>query len=148
MSVGRNGPPSQLPPGSGQAALPVLAVLFVDPDVAAVERLASRLRARCPVAVVGSAQAAQAAIAQRVPDLIVTELDLPDANGLELIKRLRGTPATRHVLFMVVTRRTAVRDKIAAFQVGADDYLVKPVDGESFETHMLLVSKFRTVIPN
>ncbi|HEY7780286.1 MAG TPA: response regulator [Ktedonobacterales bacterium] len=148
MSTGRNVPPGQLPPGAGQAALPVLAVLFVDPDMAAAERLASGLRGRCPVAVVGSGQAAQAAIAQRIPDLIVTELDLPDANGLELIKRLRSTPATRHVLFIVVTRRTAVRDKIAAFQVGADDYLVKPVDPDQFETHMLLVSKFRKVIPN
>jgi DNA-binding response OmpR family regulator len=82
----------------------------------------------------------------RMPDLIVTELDLPDADGVQLIRSVHDSPVTRRVLIVVVTRRTGFRDKIAAFQAGADDYLVKPVDPDLLATHVLLVSRFRRVL--
>ncbi len=130
----------------GQYAQPPMAVLFIDPDTASAERLARPLRGRYATAIVPSAQAAQAAMSVRMPDLVVTEIDLPDANGLSILARLRTTPETQHVLLMVVTSRSSVNDKIAAFQAGGDDYLVKPVDPEKFETHLLLISRFRKVI--
>ena len=125
-------------------ALPPLAVLFVDPDRASAERLAGVL-AGSTVAVVPNVQAAWAAMQTRLPDVIVTELDVT-GGGIEFLGSIRNTPATRHILLMVVTNRTLVGDKIAAFQAGADDYLVKPVDPHEFETHLLLVSRFRRVI--
>ncbi|HZC76212.1 MAG TPA: response regulator [Ktedonobacterales bacterium] len=125
-----------------------LAVLFVDPDIAAAERLASPLRARWAIAIVPSAQAALAAMQLRLPSVVVTELDLPDQSGVELLAHIHNTPVTHNVLLMVVTGRASVRDKIAAFQAGADDYLVKPVDPQQFEMHLYLVSRFRSVIPN
>jgi DNA-binding response OmpR family regulator len=131
---------------AGHGAPPAMAVLFVDPDVASAERLAAPLRGRYTVAVVPTALAARTAMQHRLPDLVVTELDLPDARGIDLVATLRQGPATRHVLLMAVTRRTSVLDKIAAFQAGCDDVLVKPVGPEQFETHLLLVSRFRQVI--
>lgn len=130
----------------GPGVKPGLAILFVDPDVAHAERLAQPLRAYSAVAVVGTAQAALMAIAQRTPDVIVSELELPDGSGLELFRQVHANAATRNVLLMVVTRRTGVNDKIAAFQAGADAYLVKPVAADQFETQVLLVSKFRKII--
>jgi DNA-binding response OmpR family regulator len=129
-----------------QRTQPGLTVLFVDPDFAQAERLAHPLRSYATIAIVSSAQAALAAIAERTPDMVVTELELPDVSGLDLLRRIHSSAATRNVLLMVVTRRTAVGDKIAAFQAGADDYLVKPVAPDRFETHVLLVSRFRKVI--
>ena len=125
-----------------------LAVLFVDPNIEAAERLASPLRARWAIAIVPSAQAALAAMQLRLPSVVVTELDLPDQSGVELLAHIHNTSMTHNVLLMVVTGRASVRDKIAAFQAGADDYLVKPVDPQQFETHIYLVSRFRSVIPN
>jgi DNA-binding response OmpR family regulator len=81
------------------------------------------------------------------PHLIVTEIDLPDANGLDLIARWSLDPATRHTLFIILTRRKSLGDKIAGFQVGADDYLVKPVDIQQFVLHVQSVSRFRQVLP-
>jgi DNA-binding response OmpR family regulator len=52
----------------------------------------------------------------------------------------------RHVLLMVVTNRSGVRDKINAFQAGADDYLVKPLDPTVFALRVQLLSRFRKVI--
>lgn len=128
------------------ALRPALAVLFVDPDVGSADRLARSLPNLSAVAVVPTAQAAVAAIGMRVPDLIVTELDLPDANGIQLIRSLHEAPLTRRTLILVVTHRTSFRDKIAAFQAGADDYLVKPVDPDQLATHVRLVSRFRQVL--
>lgn len=125
-----------------------LAVLFVDPDVDNAERLAQALPNLSAVAVVPTAQEAVAAITMRVPDLIVTELDLPDANGMRLIQSVHNAPLTRRVLILVVTHRTNFRDKIDAFQAGADDYLVKPVDAEQLATHVRLVSRFRQIFPS
>ena len=130
-----------------QAARNALSVLFVDPDIGFAERLAAVLRGRCPVAVVPTARAALAAMKVRMPSLIVTELDLPDRSGIELLALLRESPATRGILLMVVTARHAVTDKVAAFQAGADDYLVKPVDPYRFETQVQLLSKFRQIFP-
>ena len=138
-------PQPALPPA--RTPQPDIAVLFVDPDLESAQLLARTLRGRYATATVPSIRQARSAMSIRTPDLIVTELDLPDGSGLQLLAGLRNNPATRHILLMVVTHRRAVQDKIAAFQAGCDDYLVKPVDADQFETHVLLVSRFRKIIP-
>ena len=124
-----------------------LKILMVDPDSASAERLAAALQPRHLVAVVGSGRAAMADIMVSVPQMIVTELDLPDEGGLELVARWHTEPLTRHTLLMIVTRRRSVRDKIAGLQAGADDYLIKPVDPHVFAMHVQSVSRFRQVLP-
>ncbi|HEV7129665.1 MAG TPA: response regulator, partial [Ktedonobacterales bacterium] len=81
-----------------------------------------------------------------LPNVVVTELDLPDASGLELIRTIYSTPATHNVYLLVVTARTGIRDKIAAFQAGADDFLVKPIEPSQFDVHLQLVARFRRVL--
>jgi DNA-binding response OmpR family regulator len=123
-----------------------MAVLFVDPDTTNARYLAAPLREHCAIAIVGSAAEAMAAMHARMPAMIVTELDLPDGYGSQWIAKLHASPATHEVLLMVVTRRASIQDKIAAFQAGADDYLVKPVEVETFLTHFRLLSRFRQVL--
>lgn len=132
---------------TAQPVRPALSVLFVDPDMEGAERLAAVLRRHNAVAVVATATGAFAAMSVRMPSLIVTELDLPDTSGVDLLASLRQNPATKNVLLMVVTRRASVRDKIAAFQAGADDYLVKPLSPQQFELHVQALSRFRQVLP-
>ena len=131
--------------GGAHTTLPPLTVLFVDPDWASADRLARALPG-ATTAVVPSAQAAWSAMQTRLPDVVVTEIDLPGGGAIEFLASLRNAPATRHILLMVATTRALVGDKIAAFQSGADDYLIKPVDPHEFETHVMLVSRFRRVI--
>jgi DNA-binding response OmpR family regulator len=121
-------------------------VLFVDADAASAWRLAETIRAQYAVAVVASAQQAWAALQVQLPTLVVLELDLPDATGLQFLSALHATPATRHVLLLVVTARRAIGDKIAAFEAGADDYLIKPVSVQAFQTHVEVVMRFRQIL--
>jgi two-component system KDP operon response regulator KdpE len=59
----------------------------------------------------------------RRPDLVVVDLGLPDGDGVDLIRDLRGWS---DVPIIVLSARVAEADKIAALDAGADDYLVKP----------------------
>lgn len=69
---------------------------------------------------------ADAAIRSESYDVILLDIGLPDASGLDLLKRWRqqelGTPV------LMVTARDAVRDRVAGLNLGADDYLPKPFD--------------------
>jgi two-component system OmpR family response regulator len=57
-------------------------------------------------------------------DLMILDLGLPDRDGVEVLKELRG--AHIHVPILVLTARDAVESRVAALEAGADDYLVKP----------------------
>jgi two-component system, cell cycle response regulator CtrA len=71
-------------------------------------------------------------------DIILTELQLRDLKGLEVIKRLRAAACPVPVL--VLTASNDVEDKVAAFGAGADDYMTKPFNGAE------LVSRVRALI--
>jgi DNA-binding response OmpR family regulator len=59
-------------------------------------------------------------------DVAVLDLGLPDADGLDLLRRLRG--GGLHLPVLVLTARDTVQDKVAGLRGGADDYLIKPFD--------------------
>src|SRR5881409_2190514 len=60
------------------------------------------------------------------PDLLVLDLMLPGRNGLEILREVRGEPATRDLPVLLLTARAAEMDKLLGFDHGADDYLTKP----------------------
>ena len=60
------------------------------------------------------------------PDAVVLDLMLPGRNGLEVLREVRGSPATRNLPVMVLTARSAEMDRLLGFENGADDYLTKP----------------------
>jgi two-component system response regulator QseB len=70
--------------------------------------------------------AADAALAERVHDLVLLDLGLPGKQGLDVLRALRRRGDARPVL--ILTARDAVADRVAGLDAGADDYLVKPFD--------------------
>jgi two-component system, OmpR family, response regulator len=65
------------------------------------------------------------------PDAVVLDIGLPDIDGLEVCRRLRG--AGNRVPVLMLTARDAVEDRIDGLDAGADDYLVKPFDLRELE---------------
>ncbi len=61
-----------------------------------------------------------------VPELVVLDVMLPDENGNEIIKKLRGQAETRGIPVIMVTAKTSEMDLVRGIENGADDYLRKP----------------------
>ena len=60
------------------------------------------------------------------PDLILLDLMLPDISGVEICRRVRANQQTAHIPIIMVTARGEEIDRVVGFEVGADDYVVKP----------------------
>jgi CheY-like chemotaxis protein len=78
------------------------------------------------VAVAGSTEEALAILDKEVVDLVVTDLNMPGASGLDLVRELRARRDVPAVIFM--TGSQSAGDKVAAFELGAVAYLQKPID--------------------
>jgi two-component system phosphate regulon response regulator OmpR len=61
-------------------------------------------------------------------DALVLDLMLPDGDGLDFTRELRGQPATRRLPLMMLTARGEPTDRIVGLELGADDYLPKPFE--------------------
>jgi DNA-binding response OmpR family regulator len=85
-------------------------------------------RLESSVSVAGSAEEALAIIDEQVIDLVVTDLNMPGASGLDLARELGSRQDGPAVIFVTGSQRPA--DKVAAFELGAVAYLEKPVDVE------------------
>lgn len=111
---------------SGTSERPRRSVLIVDNDTQLAEFLAGELEAQqFSVDIVEDGEAALAALAGgNQYHLILLDLNLPKLDGLALIERVR--PSHPRLPMMVLTARSRVEDKVAAFHTGADDCLTKP----------------------
>jgi DNA-binding response OmpR family regulator len=93
---------------------------------------------RCRQAATGS-EGLRAARAS-VPDLIVLDLMLPEVDGLEVCRRLRGEAATASVPIIMLTAKSDEVDRIVGLELGADDYVAKPFSPKE------LVARVRAVL--
>ncbi len=67
-------------------------------------------------------------------DLIVTDINMPDINGLELISFLRQNPAYRSIPILIISTEGSERDRERGLGLGADAYLVKPFEPEELRS--------------
>lgn len=67
-----------------------------------------------------------AAIAQKLPSLILLDIMLPEEDGLHILKRLRSSPATARLPVIMLTAKGTEYDKVIGLDQGADDYVTKP----------------------
>lgn len=86
-----------------------------------------------------SVGAAQNAIREELPDLVILDWMLPDRAGIELLRDLRGSERTRGLPIILLTAKSAESDRVAGLDAGADDYVVKPFSPRE------LVSRVRAV---
>ncbi|WTW97845.1 response regulator [Streptomycetaceae bacterium NBC_01309] len=99
-------------------------VLVVDDEPQIVRALAINLKARgYEVDTAANGTQALAAAADHHPDVVLLDLGLPDLDGVEVIRGLRGWTK---VPIIVLSARQASNEKVAALDAGADDYVTKP----------------------
>ena len=107
---------------------PAPRALIVEDEPALLRALRINLRARgYDVATASAGREALAEARRRPPDLILLDLGLPDLDGTEVIRELRGWCSAPVI---VLSGRSGSTDKIGALDAGADDYVTKPFDME------------------
>lgn len=65
-----------------------------------------------------------------LPDLVITDLEMPEMDGFELIKRIKGSGVFSDIPIIVLSCRDSSSDRVECLRLGADDYMVKPFNPE------------------
>ncbi len=120
-------------------------VLFVDPAQPMHQRIIQELGGFYEIRHALTAAEALDSIHHKLPDLLITEIDLPDMSGLALCEQVRSHPATAGLPVLFLTVRDGIRDKIDGFQAGADDYLVKPLNSRFFSARVRLLFRIKAL---
>jgi two-component system KDP operon response regulator KdpE len=103
-------------------------ILLVDDEPSILKSMGPLLRGRgYDVTTATTGQGALAAVERLEPDVIILDLGLPDLDGIEVCRLVRDGRATP---IIVLSARGAERDKVAALDGGADDYVTKPFGAE------------------
>ncbi len=78
------------------------------------------------VLVVGSGSEALQVLGERVPDLLLLDVEMPEMSGLEIARRVKSNPFSSRVPILMLTAQSDLETKIKGFEAGADDFLAKP----------------------
>jgi len=113
-------------------------LLVVEDDPNILELLSASLRfAGFAVTTAGNGAEAVTTAGQQRPDLIVLDVMLPDLDGFEVVRKLRGGGSRTPVVFL--TARDATEDKIRGLTLGGDDYVTKPFSLEELTARIRAV---------
>lgn len=75
------------------------------------------------------------------PEAIILDVNMPVINGFDVCRRIKADPRTRHIAVMFLTAREDVSDKVMGFEVGCDDYLVKPFQPRELSARVSVLLK-------
>lgn len=82
-----------------------------------------------------------AAIATFLPEIIIADMRMPDMSGFDILQNLRRDPRYHQIPVIFVTSVKTLEDKLKAFELGADDYLVKPFEPEELAARLDILAR-------
>ncbi len=123
-------------------------ILVVD-DSATARAFAKAALARLGLQVAEASSGPEAlAILRAHPiDLVITDVVMPDMDGYELVRLIRKDPRTSTIPVLLLTSRGDVADKVAGFEAGADDYVVKPFEPAELDVRIKALLARRGAAP-
>lgn len=121
-------------------------ILFVD-DEEQIRKLLSTWLTRhgYEVTMANDGWEALKSIRMKAPDLVITDVNMPNMNGLELTRRLRADHRTARIPVIMLSARKQADDVLTGYAEGADEYVPKPVEMAVLEAKIeVLIRRFRT----
>lgn len=103
-------------------------ILVVDDTEANIDILISILGDEYDVSVALDGEGALEIAQEEPPDLILLDIMMPKMDGYEVCRRLRANDKTKDIPVVFVTAKGEIDDKLDGYDVGANDYITKPVD--------------------
>src|SRR5947208_15102523 len=122
-------------------------ILFVD-DEEQIRKLLSTYLTRQghEVALATDGWEALKAIRAKMPDLVITDVNMPNMNGFELTRRLRADHRTARIPVVMLSARKQADDVLTGYAEGADEYIPKPVEMAVLSAKIeVLVKRFRAI---
>jgi type IV pilus assembly protein PilB len=124
-------PAAPPPAASASESLVGAKILLVDDEEETTRPLAVYLlKNKFSVTMAANGREALEAIAKDRPDILLTDVLMPEMDGLELVRRLRRDAGTSFLPVIVFSRKSDVADRLKGFEAGSDDYIPKPFDPE------------------
>ena len=125
-----------------------LHILYVDNDSNSRDRIQQALGSGFVVQWATSLSDARQSLERQLPDVLICEVLLGQESGLDLCRFVRNTSSLRHLPIMLLTSLATFQDKVAGFDAGADDYVVKPFDTRHLMARIRLLSRIKRLEQN
>ena len=81
-----------------------------------------------------------------LPNLIISDVMMPEMDGIELSKKIKLNSATSHIPMIILTAKSAAKDKMEGYETGADEYIIKPYDEDFLKTRIKNLLKGRKLL--
>src|SRR4030088_812471 len=121
-------------------------VLVVDDVPDNVDILQLRLESQgYEVITAGDGEAALGIIRDKLPDLVLLDIQMPKLDGIETVKRLKADESLPFIPVIMVTARADAKDVVAGLEAGGDDYLTKPVDQSALMARVRAMLRIKAV---
>ena len=125
-----------------------LHVLLVDADLEACLRMQQALDDSIMLRIATTVAEARSCLAESVPDIFICEVRIGQESGLELCRFIRASSSLFNLPIMLLTSFATLQDKIAGFEAGADDYVVKPFDAHHLVARIRFLSRIKRLEQN
>lgn len=125
-----------------------LYALLVDADPEACMRMQLALDDSIMLRSATTVAEARRFLAESIPDVLICEVRIGQESGLELCRFIRVTPSLYNLPIMLLTSFATLQDKIAGFEAGADDYVVKPFDARHLVARIRFLSRIKRLEQN
>jgi len=124
-----------------------LKILLVEDNLGLQTYIQLLLREKYQITTVGNGQAALDWLAKKEqveqkPALIISDVMMPVMDGIQLLQKLKAADCWRHIPVILLTARAGMPDKLKAFRIGVDDYILKPFEEEE------LIARIENVLKN
>src|SRR2546429_6144659 len=121
-------------------------VLIADDNEANRDILARRLEAHgYNLVMAADGEEALACAREKLPDLILLDIMMPKMDGLEVCRQLKADKSLPFIPIILVTARADTKDIVAGLDIGADEYLTKPVDQAALMARVRSVLRIKTL---
>lgn len=128
-------------------AVAKLRILFVDSDSYTCVKMQKALEATFEVQCVATIDEAKHYLDINPPDMLISEVLLGQESGLSLCAYVRQTEALQKLPIMLLTSLSTIYDKVAGFEAGTDDYVIKPFDSAHLIARVKLLARIKHLEP-